>query len=62
VEFDEKGKVIAIEEKPTHPKSIYAVPGLYFYDNNVVKYAQQIKPSSRGEIEITDLNNLYLKA
>ncbi|MFT8350354.1 glucose-1-phosphate thymidylyltransferase RfbA [Clostridium saccharoperbutylacetonicum] len=61
VEFDDTGKVISLEEKPDKPKSKYAVPGLYFYDNSVVKKAKKLKPSQRGELEITDLNRCYMK-
>jgi glucose-1-phosphate thymidylyltransferase len=61
IEFDKKGRAISLEEKPQHPKSPYAVPGMYFYDNSVIEMAKSIKPSARGEYEITDVNRKYLE-
>ncbi|MCE5209393.1 MAG: glucose-1-phosphate thymidylyltransferase RfbA [Chloroflexi bacterium] len=61
VDFDAEGNVLSIEEKPANPRSNYAIPGIYFYDNQVISYAKGLRPSERGEMEITDLNNIYLK-
>ncbi len=61
VEFDDDGRAISLEEKPEKPRSPYAVPGLYFYDNDVIEYARDLKPSARGELEITDINQIYLE-
>src|SRR5690606_30738352 len=60
VEFSPEGRVLSLEEKPAHPKSNYAIPGIYFYDRDVVSFARTLRPSARGELEITDLNRLYL--
>ena len=62
MEFDQDKRVLSVEEKPAHPRSNYCVTGLYFYDNRVVDMARQVRPSARGELEITDLNRLYLEA
>jgi len=61
VEFDDNGKVLTVEEKPKNPRSNYAITGLYFYDNRVIEFAKNLQPSSRGELEITDLNRIYLE-